>query len=163
LKNGIIIEGADQQFKSSICEKISEATGMPIIHYGLASDGYDYCEGYFRDVDKYETGLIFDRSYMSEIVYGPVMRNSCNITLEKKKIIEDRFNELGYFLVVLERENPNWVITREEYVSRDIFDKIIERYREVYTVINIEKYFFDPAIESSLENILKIWRRKKDD
>ena len=161
MKNGIIIEGADQQFKSSICEKLSEATGMPIIHYGLAHDGYDYCEGYFRDIDKYKTGLIFDRSYMSELVYGPVMRNSCNITPEKKKKIEDRFNKLGYFLVVLERHDPKWVSDREEYVPEDISNKIIEKYREVYLDINIEKYFLDPTSKITLKNILRVWRDKK--
>lgn len=161
---GIIIEGGEQQFKTSFCLELSKRLNLPIVHYtrnyGSNNEGeFDYANGYFIDIDRYKTGIIFDRNYVSELVYGKYF-NRNNITNDIKNKIESEFNKLNYFLVLLQREQFNW-INRDEYISEKQNYKIIELYNEVFNLLKIEKYKIDPSnFASSIELVALIWETK---
>ena len=158
---GIIIEGAEQQGKSTFCRKLNEKLGIEVIHmhkgYGFIDSRFDYESGYFFDIDRRPGPFIYDRSYMSELTYGKVFKRD-NITPEIQARVEDRFRELGYFLVLLELNNP-W-IHREETVTREQNERIKEAYREVYPTLKIDKFIINPSTDA-LNFIIEEYRRRK--
>ena len=128
---GIIVEGAEQQGKSTICRLLNERLNIPIIHmnknYGFIDGKFDYVESYFVSING-TNQIIFDRHYLSEIVYGKYF-NRNNITETMRKEIELRLNNSGYMIVLLSRPGYEW-IDRDEMVDKQQNDRIIELYNE---------------------------------
>lgn len=154
---GIIVEGAEQQGKTTFCKKLQERLGIEVIHYGPASKDYDYFNGYFVDIDQRGGPFIFDRSYISELSYGKVFSRN-NITLEIKNKIERKFSDLGYFMILLELNRP-W-ISREETVTKEQNEKVKLAYREVYSDLNIDKFVIKPN-EQALEFVISEYNKRK--
>ena len=160
---GILIEGADQSFKSSICQKLSIKLNLPVIHHGKTSDKvaeeYDYLNGYFQEIEENPgKSFIYDRSYLSEITYGSVIRGFSRISPELQKQIEDRFHSLGYFLVLLDRpDNSGDWIQRPEYIKQEQNQAIKEKYREVYETVSLDKMKINPEEENVVERIIEKW------
>jgi len=146
---GIIVEGAEQQGKSTFCEKLSKRLGIEIIHmhkgYGFVDGKFDYSTGYFYDIDRRPGPFIYDRSYVSELAYGRVFDRK-NITPTILRGIESRFQDLGYFLVMLELNKP-W-IDREETVTREQNEKVKEAYRQIFPELKIDKFLINPTDEA---------------
>ena len=158
---GIIVEGAEQQGKSTFCERLNKALGLEVIHmhkgYGFVDGRFDYFSGYFYDIDRRPGPFIYDRSYISELVYGRLF-NRNNITPEIQARIEHRFKELGYFAVVLELNRP-W-IEREETVTREQNERVKELYLEVYPTLLIDKFVIKPD-EEGLEFVVNQFRSRR--
>ena len=148
-EGGIIIEGAEQQGKSTFCDKLIKRLGIEAVHmhknYGFVNGKFDYSTGYFYDIDRRSGPFIYDRSYVSELVYGKLFQRN-NITPEIQANIEKRFIKLGYFLVVLELNQP-WII-REETVTKEQNEKIKMIYREIYPTLTIDKFLINPTDEA---------------
>ena len=148
-EGGIIIEGAEQQGKSTFCDKLIKRLGIEVVHmhknYGFVNGKFDYSTGYFYDIDRRSGPFIYDRSYVSELVYGKLFQRN-NITPEIQANIEKRFIKLGYFLVVLELNQP-WII-REETVTKEQNEKIKMIYREIYPTLTIDKFLINPTDEA---------------
>jgi hypothetical protein len=146
---GIIVEGAEQQGKSTFCEKLSKRLGIEVIHmhkgYGFVEGKFDYLTGYFYDIDRRPGPFIYDRSYVSELAYGKVF-NRNNITPEILQGIEDRFRELDYLLILLELNRP-W-IEREETVTKEQNEKVKEAYRQIFPALKIDKFLINPTDEA---------------
>jgi hypothetical protein len=158
---GIIIEGAEQQGKSTFCERLNKMLGVEVIHmhkgYGFVDGRFDYFSGYFYDIDRRPGPFLYDRSYISELVYGRLF-NRNNITEEIQAKIENRFNELGYFAIILELNRP-W-IEREETVTKEQNEKVKELYREVYPTLKIDKFVIKPDDEG-LEFVVNQFRSRR--
>lgn len=146
---GIIVEGAEQQGKSTFCEKLSKRLGIEVIHmhkgYGFVDGKFNYLTGYFYDIDRRPGPFIYDRSYVSELAYGRVFDRK-NITPMILRGIESRFQDLGYFLVMLELNKP-W-IDREETVTREQNEKVKEAYRQIFPELKIDKFLINPTDEA---------------
>jgi len=158
---GIIIEGAEQQGKSTFCDKLTERLGIEVIHmhrgYGFVDGRFDYRSGYFYDIDRRPGPFIYDRSYVSEMVYGKLFDRK-NITAEVQQDVEDRFRDLGYFLVLLELDIP-W-IDREETVTKEQNDKVKQLYREIYPSLRIDKFLINPTDEA-IEFVVKQYEERR--
>jgi len=154
---GIIVEGAEQQGKTTFCKKLQERLGIEVIHYGPAAKDYDYFNGYFVDIDQRGGPFVFDRSYISELSYGKVFSRN-NITTEIKDKIESKFSDLGYFMILLELNRP-W-IGREETVTKEQNEKVKVAYREIYPTLNIDKFIIEPN-EQNLEFVISEYKRRK--
>ncbi len=158
---GIIVEGAEQQGKSTFCQKLTDALGVEVVHmhkgYGFVDGRFDYVSGYFYDIDRRPGPFIYDRSYISELVYGRLF-NRNNITVEIQDKIERRFNDLGYFAIVLELNRP-W-IERDETVTREQNEKVKELYREVFPTLKIDKFVIKPD-DAALEFVIEQFRSRR--
>ena len=158
---GIIVEGAEQQGKSTFCSALSSSLGIDIVHmhkgYGFVGGKFDYLTGYFYDIDSRPGPFIYDRSYVSELAYGKVFGRK-NITPDIQAGIESRFKEMDYFLVLLELNRP-W-ISREETVSREQNEKVKEAYREIFPTLNIDKFVVNPT-EGAIDFIIQEYRRRR--
>lgn len=133
----IIVEGADQQGKSTLCKLLSEKLGWNIIHFGKPTAEFDFLRGY----DTKEK-TICDRSFMSEIVYSKVnelvSRTSMTFQCNKAKIADT-------LLIMMDREKFFVFDSKrhEDYKKEDI-EKAIEFYRTVFNKMNMEKMVLNP-------------------
>ena len=97
-RGGIIIEGPDQFGKSTLCEKLHDKLNLQVIHYKppkAGTDQFEYYTKFLRNTGPY----IFDRNYISELVYGPLFRSVSAINKELQTIIEREFKKQNYFVV----------------------------------------------------------------
>lgn len=153
---GIIVEGAEQQGKSTICRLLNERLNIPIIHmnknYGFINGKFDYIESYFVDI-KDNKQVIFDRHYLSEIVYGKYF-NRNNITDIMRKEIELKLNNLGYMIVLLSRPGYKW-IDRDEMIDKQQNDEIIELYNQEIVKCQTEYLIINSLNPSMSVDIIK--------
>lgn len=158
---GIIVEGAEQQGKTTFCKKLSRRLGIEVVHmhkgYGFINGKFDYSTGYFYDIDRRPGPFIYDRSYVSELAYGKVF-NRNNITSDILAKVESRFKELDYFLVLLELNRP-W-IDRDETVTKEQNEKVKEAYREVFPKLSIDRFLINPTDEA-VEFIAKVYEARR--
>lgn len=154
---GIIIEGAEQQGKSTFCSKLTKRLGLEVVHFGPAAPDFDYFSGYFVDIDSRPGPFLFDRSYVSELAYGRVFGRK-NITPEIQSRIEAKLQDLGYFVVLLELNRP-W-IDREETVTREQNELVKQAYRKVYPTLSVDKFLLQPTDEA-VEFVVEQYRSRK--
>ena len=122
----IIVEGADQQGKTTICEQLSEELNWPIVHYGLPPKKFDYHMDYLFGKNK-----ISDRNFLSEIVYSKINKRKCK--LKNKKLLHEQFNGLNTVLIYVDRyedyifEKPDELYTYSQILkSRHIYRKQVK-------------------------------------
>jgi thymidylate kinase len=154
---GIIVEGGEQQGKTTFCDKLTKRLGIEVVHFGPASPDFDYFSGYFVDIDTRGGPFIFDRSFVSELAYGKIF-NRKNITPEILKKVQDRFTDLGYFLVLLELNRP-W-IDRAETVTKEQNERVKQAYREIFPTLSMDKFVIEPSDES-VEFVAKQYEIRK--
>ena len=154
---GIIVEGSDQQGKSVFCEKLSRELGYEVHHFSRPKNpGIDYYEEYTAPAVNSSKPLIFDRSYVSEIVYGEVTRGASRVTPEIKDRIEQTLNDCNYVLIYLKRENFEFE-DREEMFTRDEMARVMKKYDEVYPTINLPKIQLDAFDADALNMALAFY------
>ena len=153
---GVIIEGAEQSGKSTLCARIAKETGLKIIHmhkrYGFVDGKFDYFASYFYDVDRSSTGYVFDRSYLSEVAYGEYFQRG-NITPEIRRKIENKFRGLGYLLVLCQR-NAEW-LDRDETVTHAQNEAIKLLFEQAFDRAHMFKVRLNPENNDEVDNLLR--------
>lgn len=86
----IIVEGPDGAGKTTMIEKLKKRYPAAMtFHFGAPVEGEDQLLRYAVPMLKHpENTLIYDRSWYSEFVYGPVMRNRHELRPEHSKLLE---------------------------------------------------------------------------
>lgn len=157
---GFIIEGADQQGKSYVCRKLNEALNYRIHHFSRPSDDTDFMFEYTMPVEQFDVPMIFDRSYVSEIVYGNIFRGGSKVTPEIKEYIEKYFNERNYVMVYLKRKNYKWIDREEMYTEKDNLT-VMSMYDDVFPTITIPKIQVDSFDANSIDVILDFYKKNQ--
>jgi DNA mismatch endonuclease (patch repair protein) len=91
---GFIVEGSDQEGKTSFCKFLSNFFYMPIIKYNYDKNIKSQYLFYTKFLNSNKK--IFDRNYMSEMVYGKLFRLSSKINFLNKFFIEKKFIRNNY-------------------------------------------------------------------
>ena len=102
--------------------------------------------------------LIFDRSYVSEMVYGDLFRNGTGVTADTKKYIEQHMLEYNYIMVYLKRKKYKWIDREEMYTESDNL-KVIEKYDTVFPKVKIPKMRVDSFDKNSIQKILDFYKK----
>lgn len=164
---GIIIEGADQQGKTTLIKKLASALGkkfdVKVVHLTAPVGQIDFEHEYTRHLSMYDESvpIIFDRHYMSELVYGSVFRGKPGITEDMKDRIEELFRDRNYLLVMLERKDYKWEERSEMYTQADNL-KVMEKYNEVYDSFNVDKMKIDAFRPDAVDRIIASWQLKNN-
>ena len=101
-----IIDGPDGAGKTTLVKKIIEANpGAITMHFGKPNsdeEAYNYWKVYLAALKKSANApvVIFDRSWYSDMVYGPVMRGREEMTKENMETLELAVRALGGGLIL---------------------------------------------------------------
>jgi len=133
----VIIEGPDGSGKSTLAAKLSELSGAVVHHHGPYKGHREIAQHYWRSIDDvaFGDGVIMDRSWISEPIYGEIVRRTpSRIGVNERRALER--GALGASGVVImcrssyEFCHANWVDRQEdEYVrSNDHTRRIWSKY-----------------------------------
>ena len=106
----IVLEGCDGVGKTTLAEALAALHGFTIVHSGRTPDGTNL-------VGRYETvlarpgRLVLDRSFISELVYGPLDRGRSRLALPAAISLTRRVAERSGVLVHL-TSHPEIIATR---------------------------------------------------
>ena len=126
----IIIEGPDGSGKTTLANKIKDQTGYILLHRSHETDaGAASLFEEYAQVIKAGKNCIMDRSWYSEMVYGPVMRDGSDISFHQMYELERLLAKNG--ALVIHCTAPEATLWKrclkrgEDYVTtKDAFHKI---------------------------------------
>lgn len=146
----IILEGPDGGGKSTLAAQLSRQTKYPIARYSYpktAEEKEQMMQMYVQAI-KEAKNVIFDRSWYSELVYGPVMRNGHVLSYPQMYALEEMLAKKGAVLIYC-TASPEVLWRRcmargEDYVTdQETFIGICKAYDELMSVphhIPVVKY-----------------------
>jgi len=160
MNKGIIIEGADQSGKSELAKKLATEFGLCTIHYGPPKNVKNYMFEYIWPLFLVDRKFIIDRSYLSEIVYGRLFRNT-NKLIDIRKEIEAVFESGSYGMILCHREKFNQfnMVDRDELFDYEQILKVRTEFLKEFPLVEIPKIKFDPFVES-MDKIYKFIREE---
>lgn len=136
----IIVEGPDGAGKTSAVKSLASAYSDSLVyHFGAPVPGEDQFMRYAKPIIDFGSKLllIYDRSWYSEFVYGPIMRNGSEISIDQCKILEQlvRINGGGHVLYLTSDIKTLWrrcTKRGETYIqSREVLEQVRDRYEAV--------------------------------
>ena len=127
----LIIEGPDGSGKTTLANQLKNQTGYTLLHRTQPKSAEDKA----RMMDEYTQMLkagkncIMDRSWYSELVYGPVMRDKSVLTFPQMYELERLASKNGALIIYCTApENILWKCCQrrgEDYITdRDTFHEI---------------------------------------
>jgi thymidylate kinase len=135
--NNIIVEGADQQGKTTVCNMIAEFTGWPIKHFGPPSDDFNFHSDYL--LDKH---VIADRNFLSEMVYSHFRDTESRVV--RPELLQDKMISQGYLLILCDRQGDFVHQAREEKFTRTEIYRARRMYRRLYFDIKLARIMINP-------------------
>lgn len=147
----IIIEGIDGTGKSSLADDL-EKEGFHKYH--LSYDEKNE-QGYWSVLDKEPKRLVLDRSFISELVYGPILRNFCRINKQETKNIIEQYKKSGTKIIYLKSSKSTLLERRKSdkedtEMLQEYFEELDYRYDKVIRCIG--QYLPSQTINTSITN-----------
>lgn len=91
--NTIVLEGCDGAGKTTLSARFAAAHGFIVFHSTVTPDDVDITERYLAILAD-PRRLVLDRSFVSELVYGPLFRGRSRLTLRQvidlARVVRDR-------------------------------------------------------------------------
>lgn len=154
----LIIECIDGVGKTTLVEYL-QGYGMKKYHFDYDSKNMDLFTKYMKVLLEDNDKLVLDRSFISEMVYGPVIRNKCKLSIENYTKLLVAYKNTGAKIiyltapkdVLLKRRNDEKrdyeVITNYYEELNKKYDEIMEYSSNFIDVIGINTY------ESDIEQV----------
>ena len=137
-----IVEGADQQGKSTICAYLKFRLSWKVVHFPKPPKGFDFHDDYLLPEN-----TISDRSFLSEIVYAKIDGRAHRIP--KLQELKQTIANSNTVLIILDRgDNFEFESRREDYTEKQIRRAQIE-YRKMYPT-PIATYLINPDTQMLL-------------
>lgn len=151
----VIVEGADQQGKSTLCKILSEKLGWEVIHYGKPHKDFNFFADYLTAAN-----TISDRNYLSEVVYSRIDGRGSRVI--HQHALEAQMKHVRTLMILVDR-GTSFVFDKtrhEDYSDIDIA-KAITIYREEFKKVNLVKVILNPnqlctdSVIDMLVNVIK--------
>lgn len=165
----IIFEGADGAGKSSLINKISsvEPNNYIVSHNGVYKDREEAFMVYNAQLSiPPDSQLILDRSYISELIYGNLIRGEDNsLCIDKVNKLEEKIKIYFRPLVILCNPPINTILSNwegridDEYVKyKDKIELIYNEYQliEQYTSLPIVRFDYTKQEQSYIALIKEL-------
>lgn len=133
-----ILEGPDGSGKSTLADKIAKQSGYTLLHRTQPKSDEDkkHMMDEYLDVINSGKNCIFDRSWYSEMVYGPVMRDASVITYPQMYELERKLAKRG--AVIIYCTAPEQVLWKrctsrgEDYITKyEAFQQICDGFAQL--------------------------------
>jgi len=146
----IIVEGADQQGKSQLCEKLSQTLGWPIIHFDKPDEKFDFHSHYITPKK-----TISDRNFVSEMVYSLFrdQKHRVKNPVELQKIFE---SQNCLFILVDREEDFVFDSERNEAFSYDQILAARKMYEAIFYAVSMNKIRVNPNNLARLMQLFQI-------
>lgn len=141
----IIVEGPDGSGKSTLIESLLKTYPNSIRHHfgkpETEEAAYNYWKVYATTIENADPTqvTILDRSWYSDLVYGPLFRNKCEMEMQHVKLLESHVLTHGGGMVIYCTAPTNILWNRckqcgEDYVlSKEMLAKVSAAYDTVMT------------------------------
>ncbi|MFE6101262.1 hypothetical protein ACFVQ4_14975 [Streptomyces laurentii] len=111
----LVLEGPDGVGKSTLAERLSARHGFRVVHSPRTPDHLDLATRY-RQILGSPGPILFDRCFVSELVYGPLHRGRSRITWsDALDLAESVIGRAGLFLHLTAPET----VIRQRLLDRD--------------------------------------------
>jgi len=135
----LIVEGMDGTGKSTIVDSLSK-NGFERYHFEYDVRNQDLMTKYLSVLSRTEGQKIaLDRSFISELVYGPVLRGTSRLNTEQLKYLLQAYNVRGFQLVYLNASKET-LLERRKHDQQDYavitshYDQLYEQYNSIIGV-----------------------------
>lgn len=135
----IILEGPDGSGKTTLANALAKQTKYPIKHCVQPKPDESGMLGMYLNLIKSNKNLILDRSWYSEMVYGPVMRGTSEISYPDMYLLEQALVKHGAIIIHC-TDKPEVLWCRcakrgEDYVTNySTFEAIHKGFNELMNV-----------------------------
>lgn len=124
----LIIEGIDGVGKTTLVEYL-QCYGMKKYHFDYDSKNMDLLSKYMKVLSSDDTELVLDRSFISEMVYGPVIRNKCKLSIEDYTKLLVAYKNAGTKIIYLTA--PKKVLLKRRNDEQSDYEVITNYYEEL--------------------------------
>ena len=124
----LIIEGIDGVGKTTLVEYL-QSCGMKKFHFDYDSKNMDLLSKYMKVLSADGTELVLDRSFVSEMVYGPVIRNICKLSLDDYTKLLIAYKNAGAKIIYLTA--PKEVLLKRRNDDKSDYEVITNHYEEL--------------------------------
>jgi thymidylate kinase len=121
----IVVEGCDGAGKSTLAAALAARHGYAVVHATLTPEGTDLFSKY-RAILSRPGPLVLDRSFVSELVYGPLERGYSRLSFEQAAHLATVTGQRGGLLVHL-TGHPDQIAAR--LLARDGHAPTVSRIR----------------------------------
>lgn len=139
----IVIEGLDGVGKTTLVDYFVNM-GMRKYHFDYDAKNIDLFTKYMKVLNDETDTLVFDRSFISEMVYGPILRDNCKLSLDQYTSLLQEYKKHGTVIIYL-------TCPKDILLSRRVDDlkdyEIIDKY---YASLNSK---YDEIMEYSKDYI----------
>lgn len=131
----IIIEGVDKTGKSTLAKRLSDNTGLPIVHLGVPEEGRDHFRYLKGLIEAHPDGVIFDRFHFGDYVYAGTTRDTEALSQEEFAAVEDILIGRNALLIYC-HDDPEQIRQRFEADGEDLIpasriSNLLERYDDI--------------------------------
>lgn len=123
----VIVEGADGAGKTTLAHAL-ERKGATLSHSAY-EPGDDLTPRYLTRLGKLDGSAVFDRSFISEFVYGTARRGASRLSLPECDALMDAFADAGFVLIYLDEDES---ILRQRRSDTEGIADIIVGYRRFF-------------------------------
>ncbi len=160
----IILEGIDGVGKTTVADFLS-TRGYVKQHFLFDENNQDIEGKYLKLLERDTDKMILDRCFISELVYGPVLRKQCKLNKEQLDNLLNRYKKVYPIVVYLKANKEDILRRRKDDVAdyrmlSENFDALNERYDKVFRVIS--KYLDVVELNTSEISIEKIFLLLED-
>lgn len=151
----LIIEGLDGVGKTTLVNYFQNY-GMRKYHFDYDVKNMDLLSKYMRVLgDNKTSNLILDRSFISEMVYGPIIRNKCKLSDDEYLYLLNEYKKIKSKIIYLTAPKEV-LLARRKNDKKDYemickyYDKLNNKYKDVmdYTSKIIDVNSFDTSVYS---------------
>ena len=171
-KKLFVVEGPDGAGKTTLIKQLSEALSWntEVIHHGPYLDKNDvqlrniYLNSFVRDIEERNHNVILDRSWVSEVMYGTVVRDGSRINNANITMFEAHMRRLGgsYIMCMPPVETclDNYRARKEiEYLENE------ESLRTIYGLYDTfetkAQMFYHDYTTSSVQDLISVMKSVK--